>query len=423
MQDWLCGFHCVGFFVRIPLFPSSAFHRAYPIECIPSNVFHRAHSIKGILSCKCGFYLADSIGQVPLCAFHQANSIVRISPIGVEAQPGETECVGFLLFDISFVSSGSWPETLPLCLNRDYRLRRKQGGEQRTEYFCSLHPDSSFIPVSRLVYNPPRSPPLTIVRVTLCKFHTNSIVGVLLCGYYSAHSVVRIPLCAFHHAHLIVCIRLYAFHRAIDGGRKVHLLLKVLLLCREKSKATRLCKKRGARILAAGAAAAPTDNKAWEEGRQKTYSGKFSCWVIHIVSLTWHRTQAYYKTSERHATFEVAAICPRWRKINLSLSLPHRAYCPPGQSTFSTKKSRKQRVIWLGKILSGQKSVQALLTDWVPKPDYMTTSRTTSRFGKVPKRSIQPKYLRDTINPLFFIIKPQKDYCFCAQPVNHICLL
>lgn len=66
-----------------------------------------------------------------------------------------------------------------------------------------------------------------------------------------------------------MCIRLYAFHRAIDGGRKVHLLLKVLLLCREKSKATRLCKKRGARILAAdvaeeerGAAAAPTDNEA-----------------------------------------------------------------------------------------------------------------------------------------------------------------
>lgn len=81
--------------MRIPLFPSSAFHRAYPIECIPSNVFHRAHSIKGILSCKCGFYLADSIGQVPLCAFHQANSSCKFHRSVSRRNRGKLSVSGF----------------------------------------------------------------------------------------------------------------------------------------------------------------------------------------------------------------------------------------------------------------------------------------------------------------------------------------
>ena len=51
----------------------------------------------------------------------------------------------------SFVSSGSRPNALSLCLYHDYRLRQKQSGEQRAEYFCSSHPDPTSLPVSRLV--------------------------------------------------------------------------------------------------------------------------------------------------------------------------------------------------------------------------------------------------------------------------------
>ena len=48
--------------------------------------------------------------------------------------------------------TGSRPNALSPCLYHDSRLRQEQGGEQRAEYFCSLHPDPSFLPVSRLVY-------------------------------------------------------------------------------------------------------------------------------------------------------------------------------------------------------------------------------------------------------------------------------
>ena len=55
-------------------------------------------------------------------------------------------CVRFPLIEISFVLSGSRPNALNVCLYHDYRLRQKQGGEQRAEYFCSLHPDPPFLP-------------------------------------------------------------------------------------------------------------------------------------------------------------------------------------------------------------------------------------------------------------------------------------
>ena len=60
-------------------------------------------------------------------------------------------CVGFPLLEISFVSSGTRPNALSLCLYHDYRLRQKQGREQRAEYFFSSHPDPTSLPVSRLV--------------------------------------------------------------------------------------------------------------------------------------------------------------------------------------------------------------------------------------------------------------------------------
>lgn len=64
-------------------------------------------------------------------------------------------CVGFSLLEISFVSSGSRLNAfISLCLYHDYRLRQKQGGDQRAdEYFYSSYADPSFPPVSRLVYN------------------------------------------------------------------------------------------------------------------------------------------------------------------------------------------------------------------------------------------------------------------------------
>ena len=42
---------------------------------------------------------------------------------------------------------------MTLCLHHDYRLRQKQGGEQRAEYFCFSHLDPFFLSASRLVYD------------------------------------------------------------------------------------------------------------------------------------------------------------------------------------------------------------------------------------------------------------------------------
>ena len=77
---------------------------------------------------------------------YQCQGATRGGDLGLRDSP-----VGFPLLEISFVSSGSRPKALSLCLYHDYRLRQKQGGEQRAEYFCPSHPDPSFLPVSRLV--------------------------------------------------------------------------------------------------------------------------------------------------------------------------------------------------------------------------------------------------------------------------------
>lgn len=85
VQTPLCEFHYASSFVRIPSFPSSAFHRAPSIERIPSSVFHLAYSIKRspsrvrmrMLSCR-------FIERIPSCRFHRANSIVRIRSCGFD---------------------------------------------------------------------------------------------------------------------------------------------------------------------------------------------------------------------------------------------------------------------------------------------------------------------------------------------------
>ncbi len=66
------------------------------------------------------------------------------------ATRGGPGCAKFVC-RIFFVSSGSRPNALSFCLYHGYRLRQKKGRKKRAEYFCSSHPDPSFLSVSRLI--------------------------------------------------------------------------------------------------------------------------------------------------------------------------------------------------------------------------------------------------------------------------------
>ena len=82
-----------------------------------------------------GYIEGHSEGHIHLQTLHLRTTLSRCNPGG---EPGlRDSCVGFPLFEISFVSSESRPNALSLCLYHDYRLRQKQGGEQRAGYFSS----------------------------------------------------------------------------------------------------------------------------------------------------------------------------------------------------------------------------------------------------------------------------------------------